>query len=385
MPTFAMKVLDHQWFTTFGMSPDEAASRLKADGIDTVLTQNRIDPLPTSGVDQDAYVAAAGEHAALYSDRAWVDALKRNGLRVIQTSAMMFDPAALLRFPDARPVNAAGEFDDGVDWYVGVCPTHEGHLADKLRKLRRVTAELEPDGLFLQFMRYPGFWENWTWNPDYAFTHRDRFCFCDRCRELFAAEHGLTLPEGDPASQAAFIFGRYETEWNAWRCRRIVEIIARAAAETDAVRPGMEITLNTLPFPASDFAGADVRQTIAAQDLAALSPVVRRFELMTYLQILNRPIDWIRDAVVDAKRRVPETNDVVCTLQVDALYTDGIHAPGKRSSQVTAEEIESAGVAALDAGADGLVFYHWTDFLADDAAGGQKRAALCALTGASGT
>src|SRR5436190_22953511 len=99
MPSFAMKVLDLQWFTTFGMSPDEAASRLAADGIDTVLTQNRIDPLPSSGVDQDAYLAAAGENAAAYSDRAWAAALKRHGLQVVQTSAMLFDPSALNRFP----------------------------------------------------------------------------------------------------------------------------------------------------------------------------------------------------------------------------------------------------------------------------------------------
>ena len=38
--------------------------------------------------------------------------------------------------------------------------------------------------------------------------------------------------------------------------------------------------------------------------------------------------------------------------------------------------------AALDAGADGLVFYNWTDFLDDAAQGGRKRAVLRELTGA---
>jgi hypothetical protein len=383
MPSFAMKVLDLQWFTTFGMSPDEAASRLAADGIDTVLTQNRIDPLPNSGVDQDAYLAAAGENAAAYSDRAWAAALKRHGLQVVQTSAMLFDPSALNRFPDARPVNAAGEPDHGVDWYIGVCPTHEGHLAEKLAKLRRVTEELEPDGLFLQFMRYPGFWENWTWSPDYEFTNRDRFCFCDRCRTLFAADLGLSLPDEDTAGQAAFILDRYEAEWHAWRCRRVVEIIARTAAETAVIRPGLEITLNTLPFPAADFDGSDVRRTITAQDLTGLSLVVQRFELMTYLQILNRPTAWVRDAVADARSRVRPGREVVCTLQVDSLYTAGIHAGRNRVVEVTADEIEAAGSSALEAGADGLVFYHWTDFLTDDAAGGRKCTALRALTGAA--
>src|SRR6478735_620233 len=56
MPTFAMKVYDLQWFTTFGMDYDQAAEALVEDGIDVVLTQNHIDPLPTSGVDQHEYL-----------------------------------------------------------------------------------------------------------------------------------------------------------------------------------------------------------------------------------------------------------------------------------------------------------------------------------------
>ena len=38
--------------------------------------------------------------------------------------------------------------------------------------------------------------------------------------------------------------------------------------------------------------------------------------------------------------------------------------------------------AALEAGADGLVFYHWTDFLEDEAQGGRKREVLREVTGA---
>jgi hypothetical protein len=380
MPTFAMKVYDLQWFTTFGMSPDAAAEHLAADGIDTVLTQNRIDPLPSSGVDQHAYLAAAGNRAATCDDRDWVDALKRHGLRVIQTSAVLFDPAALERFPDARPVDAVGNPDQGFDWYVGVCPTHEGHIEKKIGRLRRVATDLEPDGIFLQFMRYPGFWENWTWAPDYVFSDHDRFCFCDRCRSRFSADYDVTLPGDGITQQAAHILERFETEWTAWRCRRVVDIVDRIAAEMIAILPGTGIMLNSLPFPASDFEGRDARRTIAAQDLAALSPTVERFELMTYLQILNRPAIWIKSAVDDARSHILPGREIVCTLQVDALYTEGMHAPRRRAPVVTAEEIETAGKVALDAGADGLVFYHWTDFLVDDAAGGRKRAALKALT-----
>src|SRR5262245_53270936 len=125
MAPIAMKVYDLQWFTAFGMDYDEAAVALREDGVDLVLTQNRIDPLPGSGVDQAAYLAGAASRLASYDDGAWVGALRRAGLGVEQTTATFFDPAALAVFPDARPVDANGAFDRGFDWYAGICPTHE--------------------------------------------------------------------------------------------------------------------------------------------------------------------------------------------------------------------------------------------------------------------
>jgi hypothetical protein len=138
--------------------------------------------------------------------------------------------------------------------------------------------------------------------------------------------------------------------------------------------------LNTLAFPASDFDGIDVRRVIAAQDLAMLRGSVDRFELMTYLQILDRPDSWLDIVVADARGALPD-RPLYCTLQVAPLYTEGIHAGRGRALEITAEELDDSARAALAAGANGLVFYHWTDFLTDEAAGGRKRAVLRGLGG----
>jgi hypothetical protein len=61
---------------------------------------------------------------------------------------------------------------------------------------------------------------------------------------------------------------------------------------------------------------------------------------------------------------------------VAPLYTAGVHAGRGRAPDVTADDLERAAWAALATGADGLVFYHWTDFLVDAAAGGRKRHVL---------
>ena len=102
--------------------------------------------------------------------------------------------------------------------------------------------------------------------------------------------------------------------------------------------------LNTLPFPSTDFGNQDVRREIAAQDLRLLSPYTDRFELMTYLQILNRPVSWLRTAIEDARAELDNSgSEVVCTLQGDALYTEGIHGSRMRSPTVTADEIFAGG------------------------------------------
>jgi hypothetical protein len=369
-----MKVYDYQWAATFGMNVATAAGELARDGVDTALIRNQIDPLPTSGVDQEEYLAAGGVTAE--QDRAWSEALRGAGMRVMQTTALFFDPQLLAAFPDARPINADGQPDQGFDWYRGVCPTHEGYLAEKIDRLRRVVGELEPDGLFLSFTRFPGFWENWV--PSYAFTAADRFCFCPRCRDLFARDEGVELPGGDVAAQARFILERHGPAWTNWRCARIVEAISRIAAAARRERPHLEIMLNTLAFPASDFNGMDVRREIAAQDLSMLRTVVDRCELMTYLQILDRRDDWLAPVIADARRDAPD-RPLLCTLQVAPLYTEGVHAGRDRPAEISASELERTARAALAAGADGLVFYHWTDFLVDEAEGGRKRDVLRGL------
>ncbi len=369
-----MKVYDYQWAATFGMSPAMAADALREDGISTVLMRNGIDPLPDSGVDQSSY----GPQPDLRSlDLALAEALRDAGMTVFQTTALFFDPALVQRFPDARPVDATGMPSTGFDWYLGACPTHEGYLAEKVARMVAVARELRPNGYFLSFTRYPGFWENWT--PDYCFSNADRFCFCDRCRALFVHDLGLTLPDGDVARQAAFILDQHGAAWTRWRCERILAAVQQIALALRTEVPHLPLMLNTLPFPAADFHNLDARREIAAQDLTLLSSVFDRFELMTYLQILNRPDAWLNEVLADARQAAPDS-ELLCTLQVAPLYTEGVHAGRGRASDITAADLDATARAALDAGADGLVFYHWTDFLVDEAAGGTKRQILRGLT-----
>ncbi len=78
-----MKVYDYQWSASFGMDAETAARELVHDGIDTVLVRNQIDPLPTSGVDQEGYLGS-GQALSVAADRRWSDALRAAGLREVE-------------------------------------------------------------------------------------------------------------------------------------------------------------------------------------------------------------------------------------------------------------------------------------------------------------
>jgi hypothetical protein len=86
----------------------------------------------------------------------------------------------------------------------------------------------------------------------------------------------------------------------------------------------------------------------------------------------------LEPVVSDARRDAPD-RPLLCTLQVAPLYTEGIHAGRGRAEAITADDLDRTARAALAAGADGLVFYHWTDFLVDAAEGGSKRQVLRGL------
>lgn len=78
--------------------------------------------------------------------------------------------------------------------------------------------------------------------------------------------------------------------------------------------------LNILPFSAGDIDSA--REKVFGQNIESLASVVDMFEVMTYHQILRRPICWIPPAGEEVKRR--SGLKTLCTIQSKPIYLDGI-------------------------------------------------------------
>jgi hypothetical protein len=88
--------------------------------------------------------------------------------------------------------------------------------------------------------------------------------------------------------------------------------------------------------------------------------------VMVYHQILKRPpAEWIRAVVTDLRGRTTRT--ITPCLQVRPTYLDGIYAAAGRKADIGPQEFRSSVSAVASSDADGVMTYHWSDVLLEDA------------------
>lgn len=360
----AMKNYGFAWHTRFGLSEEAAAARMADQGIDWVVIQNLVDPVPTSAVDQ-------APPPATYSDLRFRDALRRHGIRYFEASAVFFRPDALAADPSLRPVDAAGRPMEPLGWYVGLCPSSPGYLAARAEVVERVVNGFQPDGVFLAFIRFPGFWEDWM--PDTRRADIAEYCFCDRCLQRFQDETGIPLPGGSTPDRAAVITAELRTEWTAWKCGLIADVVEGLRTAARRSRPDVEVVLNGAAFGRTDY--DDAVREILGQDPERLGRVADALELMFYHQIQRRdPVQWIDSLVPEVRPSFP--GRLLACLQSKPDYLDGIYAWAGREPAIPLQEHIEALRAVARSDADGVMVYLWSDYLEDEAAGGGLTDAL---------
>jgi hypothetical protein len=354
--SLGMKIYDNDWHLRFGLSYQYAAKLLRDWGVTFVIAQCRLMPMPDSAVKSEVSPEWATRFAN-YDDRKFRDALAQVDILYVPSCIMFFDPAALTSDPTLAAIDAAGKRLEPIDWYVGIPPTARSHIAAKLRAIEAAVRELEPDGIHLGFMRWPGFWE--LWMPDHRREDFPEYSYDRETLEQFQAATGTILPSLDPVQAASYLRTAASEDWVAWKCRVVVDVIRRVKETVRRVGPEIPLVLNTVPFGHLDFDNAI--EKVFGQRFESLAEVVDVFEVMAYHQILRRPPEWIPRIGEEVKARTGRTT--VCTLQAVPLYLDGMHAKEKRSRTLEAREFERATELVAQSGVDGMVFFIWTDFL----------------------
>jgi hypothetical protein len=352
-----VKSYGFEWHLRYGLTEAQVARAMVRQGIDWVAAQNLRDPLPTSAVRQDL-------PGPPYDDRRLRDALRAAGLRIFEATAVFFRPAASDGRPDLRPIDAEGQTMEPFGWYVGLCPSSPDYLAERAALIEEVVASLQPDGVFLSFIRFPGFWE--LWMPETTRAEIAEYCFCERCLQQFQAETGHLLPEGATTARARVLQRELRNAWTDWKCGLIASVVETLGAAARRGRPDVEVLVNGIALGRDDYGNAV--EEVLGQRLEALSGPADHVELMFYHQILRRePTAWIASLTAAARPRTRGT--LLACLQARADYLGPIYRAGRRRSDIPLDEFTAALRAVAESPADGAMLYHWLDVLEDDMTG----------------
>lgn len=356
---FGLKAPTSDWFWKYGLSYDEAIEKLKYMGVDFLMCHNRRLP----GADTAVPGGIAKEYAHKfehYDESVFREKLRAAGIAYIGQGGYGFNERLMERFGN-YPVDQSGKRMEKTDWYIGACPTCGEYTDAVLANIELAMLDYDMDGVFIGFMRYPGFWELWL--PGTDGEAWAEYCFCERCIHKFTEYSGIEILAGGSLAPGQWIRANCRDKWTEFKCGVIHGIVARYREIIKRYNPDGIVMLNTIPFDPAHF--GDYGKMLFGQSPAMLSGVVDVFEVMGYHQILGLPYQWIGEAG-NYFKKASGGKTVCCTAQGKALYTDGMHAGAGRADAVTNEEFKNALRAIRDSDADGAIVFTWSDFLSKE-------------------
>ena len=240
----------------------------------------------------DSGINAVFMHSGIIDD-AKVSRLHDHGAKVFAEFNSMHYDRFLAEAPDAAPVGTDGQVSPPPEDWQGICPTHPGYRADRMEAFRALLANLDLDGIWLDYHHSHASWER-------AEPVMPDTCFCERCVARFASDTETKLPEKPTAELAALLLGELEDVWVRWRCDLFTDWVREYRSIVDEVRP--EALFGTFHNPWSDTDRAGARVTKLAIDLKAQAPYLDVFSIMPYharfghhddVEWISRQIAWL--------------------------------------------------------------------------------------------
>ena len=355
-PRVGMKIYDNVWYIKYRLEPEQAADILAGMGVTYVMAQGRLLPMQDTAINSEVSAEDAARLATL-DDRKFRDALVARGIAYFASLNIGFDPHFIAAHPQLLPIDQFGKREEKVDWYIGLPPDREANIDHKATMLEAAVRALEPDGVHLGFIRWPGFWEIWL--PDVARRDMPDYCYGAETLARFNAATGNTVPTGDPVAAAHLIAANHREQWRDWKCSVTDHAVGTIRKRVAAIKPDIKIAINTLPFFNDDFENAG--EEVFGQSPSRLPEVADVFEVMAYHQILARDAAWPAAIGADIKRRSGSTT--VCTIQGSALYLESMHANRGRKLTISTDEFIDIVDRIERTDVDGLCVFTFTDFL----------------------
>ena len=236
--------------------------------------------LTEMGVDS---VCACPQNAEL------IEALHAAGIKAYAEISVFIGKQHWEAHPESHPINSDGKpIAAPVPGYCGVCPNQEWLRKELLDKVSKRFQEFEYDGLWLDFIRYPGRWEGKE-------PVLEECCFCDVCLTKFAKSKGIAYPTDLKSThdKAHWILAKHRAAWTQFKCDTITNFAAQLKQTMQAQRPYALLAIFNVPWTKDEFSGAVINQL--GQDIKALAKYVDVYSPMVYHLYCQRPMNWIAD------------------------------------------------------------------------------------------
>jgi hypothetical protein len=208
--------------------------------------------------------------------------------------------------PELAPIGRDGAPLRRGRLFQGVCLSRTEFIAEREEELRSGLAQFEPEGVWLDYLTYPGWFE--TPEPDLQES-----CFCSSCVAEF--NEAASIDCQDPST----ILAEHALAWERHKCERIASFARRFAAIIRGARPGTTVGVYACPWYPDEFDRALTR--IFAQDFALLGVEVDVITPLVYATKCGRATGWIGEYL----RRAPAFIPAAARLEpiVDALDVPG--------------------------------------------------------------
>lgn len=345
-----MKIYNSKWYFEYNLSYDELVRYLKDWGINFVLAVPPSLPMPND-VKKNIVPQQFAKRFSKYNDQKFRQVLLDNKIKYFIASTMFFDPTAIEKNEKLRPIDNKGKPMLKDDWYIGIPPSFDSYVNKKKDSILASVRELKPDGIFLTFMRWPGFWEIWT--SDRRRLDFSEYSFDKYSLKKFNEQTDIKLPELDVKDISTWIYNNVKDEWVDWKCNVIENIVNQIKRDVNIIYPGTKIMLNGIPFGRDDFDNAEIE--VFGQRPEKLGNIIDLLEVMTYFQILKKPVSWIKEIIDELSERFAKKT--YCTIPSMPYYIEGNYTKDYRKKEISLQEFKLAIETAIDSKSSGAIFF----------------------------
>ena len=189
-PRVGMKIYDNAWYLRHRLEPEQAADILAGMG---VTYRAGAKPAPADAGHRNRERGDGGRCGRV-SQRsmtaAFRDALRARGIAYFASLNIGFDPSLHRRPPRSAADRSVRTSARRRPTGTSACRRiGRANIDHKLGLLERAVEALEPDGVHLGFIRWPGFWEIWL--PDVSRADMPDYCYGPETLSRFCREDAI--------------------------------------------------------------------------------------------------------------------------------------------------------------------------------------------------